>query len=478
MTRLSATISISCILCLAISLAVAPGGVAASLEVDRLAALAAQGDRAALGFLVELARKSKDADAEYALGVMAYEGRGLERNSSEAFRLVERAAAKGHAEASNTLGFFYEHGVGTAVDLARALASYRRGAESGSARARTNLGWFYEQGIAVGKDPAIAADLYKQAAEQGLAAAHANLANLYESGLGVDRNPVAAIALYERALAGGVASAALRLGRLQEARGNLSEATTQYVVAADANVPEAALAAGRLLVTVNNPRRNVGQGVAWLDQAAAGGKVDALLLLAGLFDKGEQVARDAQRAADYFRRAALLGDAAAAFRYARHLAVENKPGPETDPMPWYRRAAEQGVADAQFEAANVLDKRGRDEELKEALAWYRKAAAHGHLPSVLKLGIALETGRGTAPAPAEALPWFLKAADANDPEALFRLGNLYDGGLGTIANFSRARDYYSRAATLGHPGAVRMVQKMIGLPTLDPVTNDPFKGIR
>ena len=452
---------------------------AASPEVDRLADLAAKGDRAALSSLVEIARKNKDADAEYALGLMAYEARGLERNPNQAFRLILRAGAKGHAEASNTLGFFYEHGIGTPVDLAQALASYRRGAEAGSARARTNLGWFYEQGIAVGKDPSIAANWYRLAAEQGLAAAHANLAHLYESGLGVDKNPVVAIALYERALAGGATSAALRLGRLLEERGNLAAATDNYLIAAKSKVPESDLAAGRLLVAAANPRRNFGQGIEWLDQAAARGKVDALLLLASLFDKGDQITRDSKRAADYFRRAAILGDAPAALRYAQHLAVENKPGPEADPLPWFRRAAEKGIADAQFEAARLLDKQGGDEGTqKEALAWFRKAAEQGHLPASLRLGIALETGRGTVPSPAEAIPWYLKAAAANDPEALFRLGNLYDRGLGTAADFGRARDYYSRAAALGHPEAARIVQKMIGIRVLEAIPNDPFKGMR
>jgi TPR repeat protein len=475
MIRLFATTCVT--LCLAA--VIATRIAAASPEVDRLADLAAKGDQAALSALVDIARKNRDADAEYALGVMAYEGRGLERNLNQAFGLVSRAAAKGHADASNTLGFFYEHGVATPVDLAKALASYRRGAEGGSARARTNLGWFYEQGIEVAKDPVAAAEWYKLAADQGLGAAHANLASLYESGLGVAKNPVIAIALYERALEGGVTSAALRLGRLQEERGNLSGAGAYYVIAANAKVPEADLAAGRLLVAAANPKRNIEQGVPWLEQAAARGKIDALLLLASLFDKGGEVARDPRRAADYSRRAALLGDAAAAFRYAQYLATQNRPGPDGDPLPWFRRAAEKGHAEAQYESARLLDLRGGDEETqKEALAWYRKAAAQGHLPAALRLGIALETGRGTAPVPAEAIPWYLKAAEANDPESLFRLGSLYDRGMGAKADFGRARDYYSRAAALGHAEAARMVQRMIGVPILEPISNDPFKGMR
>lgn len=74
----------------------------ASPQTDRLAELAAKGDRTSIKSLVDLARK-KDADAEYALGLLTYEGRGLARNLKQAYRLFERAAGRGHAEAQNTL---------------------------------------------------------------------------------------------------------------------------------------------------------------------------------------------------------------------------------------------------------------------------------------------------------------------------------------------------------------------------------------
>jgi TPR repeat protein len=292
------------LLCFALLGFLQAGDGRASAEVDTLVQRAALGDRAALDGLVELAGKKKDADAGYALGLMAYEGRGLKRNAEQAFRLVQRAAKAGHGEAANTLGYFYEHGIGTKADTVLALESYRLGAETGSARARSNLGWFYEKGIAVRKDPAAAAEWYKLAAEQGLAAAHANLAHLYESGEGVARNPIIAIALYERAVAGGVAPAALPLGRLLEERGRVADAADAYITAAKALVPEADLAAGRTLLAATNTRRNVEQGVSWLEKSASTGKAEALWRLADLFEKGDGVPRDLQRAAEYRKRAA------------------------------------------------------------------------------------------------------------------------------------------------------------------------------
>lgn len=120
--------------------------VQASPEVDQLAESAAKGDAAAIKSLVELSRK-RDADAEYALGLMAHEGRGLQRNLRQAFRLVERAAGRGHVEAQNTLGYFHQHGLGTVANAGQALTWYRRSAEAGNPRAQVNMGWLYEQGL-------------------------------------------------------------------------------------------------------------------------------------------------------------------------------------------------------------------------------------------------------------------------------------------------------------------------------------------
>lgn len=443
--------------------------------VRALAERASGGDRAALEALIERARKTQDAEAEFALGMMIHEGRGLARNAAQAFKLIERAAGRGHPEACNMLGYFFEHGAGTPADTERALAWYRRGAEAGSARAQTNLGWFYEQGTAVAKDPAQAVEWYRKAAAQGLPAAQFNLANLVAAGSGTAKDEAAAIDLYQRALAGGLAPAGLSLGRLLESRGEFTQASAQYVAAARAQVAEADMSAARLLLLPANPRRDPAEAVLWLEKAASRGQLDALRMLANLYDKGGEVGKDAVKAAEYFRRAAVRGDREAAFRAGDYADAQGR-----NPEPWYWQAAVQGHPEAQYRLARLRQKyAGSDKAVQgEAASWYRKSADQGNPAAALQLGILLETGTGVAAAPAEALSWYEKAAAANDPEALFRLGNLYDRGLGTPPDFARARDYYARAAALGHKGAEEVLQKAAGLPPLDKVLGDPFKGIR
>jgi len=166
-------------------------GLAALLAVTALAAAAQD---PSLDELIARAKK-RDADAEYALGMRAYEGRGVPRDPGQAFRLMERAAKRGQLEAQNALGFFLQHGVGTAADPARAREWYAAAAERGHARAQVNLGWLYQEGLGVARDAGQARAWYDKALAAGYAPARHNLAYLYEQGLGVSRDPTRAAAI-------------------------------------------------------------------------------------------------------------------------------------------------------------------------------------------------------------------------------------------------------------------------------------------
>ena len=114
----------------------------AAVFAAALLAPPAAAQETSLDELIVRARK-RDAGAEYALGMKAYEGRGVPRNFGQAFRLVERAAKRGHLEAQNTAGFFLQHGIGTAADLSRARDWYEIAAARGLASAQVNLCLLY-----------------------------------------------------------------------------------------------------------------------------------------------------------------------------------------------------------------------------------------------------------------------------------------------------------------------------------------------
>ncbi len=60
-----------------------------------------------------------DPQAQPNLGVMSYNGRGVERNFTEAAKWFRRAAERGVAEAQSSHGYMYQKGEGVTQDYAQ-----------------------------------------------------------------------------------------------------------------------------------------------------------------------------------------------------------------------------------------------------------------------------------------------------------------------------------------------------------------------
>ena len=108
-----------------------------------------------------------DATAQYNLGLMYVEGKGVPQDDAEAMRWYRKAAEQGLADAQTNLGTMYDQGKGVPQDDAEAMRWYRKAAEQGYADAQTNLGTMYAQGNGVPKDYVHAYVWYNLAAAQG-----------------------------------------------------------------------------------------------------------------------------------------------------------------------------------------------------------------------------------------------------------------------------------------------------------------------
>ncbi|MDA9224707.1 sel1 repeat family protein [Tateyamaria sp.] len=125
-----------------------------------------------------------DADAQYNLGFMYSEGKGVPQDYAEAVKWYRLAAEQGHAEAQNKLGTRYDNGMGVPQDYAEAVKWYRLAAEQGNALGQNNLGFMYSEGKGVPQDIAEAVKWWRLAVEQGQAAAQYNLGVSYLKGEG------------------------------------------------------------------------------------------------------------------------------------------------------------------------------------------------------------------------------------------------------------------------------------------------------
>ena len=84
-------------------------------------------------------------------------------NYEKALRFYREVAEQGHVIAQYTLGNMYENGRGVAQDYAEAVKWYKKAAEQGNAYAQNNLGLSYANGTGVAQDYGEAVTWFRKA---------------------------------------------------------------------------------------------------------------------------------------------------------------------------------------------------------------------------------------------------------------------------------------------------------------------------
>ena len=95
------------------------------------------------------AAEQGDATAQFNLGVIYDNGRGVPQDFKQAVAWWRKAAEQGHVDAQYNLGVRYGNGQGVPQDYQRAYAWFLKAAEQGDAKAQYNLGWMYGNGQGV-----------------------------------------------------------------------------------------------------------------------------------------------------------------------------------------------------------------------------------------------------------------------------------------------------------------------------------------
>lgn len=157
---------------------------------------------------------------------------------------IQQEAESGDAEAQFKLGALYANGKGVKQDSKTAAKWLRKSAKQGWSAAQTLLGWCYAGGNGVTQNMAEALEWYSAAAEQGDSDAMCSLADLYRNGqTGIEQNLQAMLTWYETAANLGHPKAQYMLGKLlsegKEVRQN-DEAAFQWLTLAIMNDSELA----------------------------------------------------------------------------------------------------------------------------------------------------------------------------------------------------------------------------------------------
>lgn len=154
------------------------------------------GDYANAAVQYRQAAELEVADAQYNLGMMYDNGKGVSQDYKEAAKWYRLAADQGLYLAQYNLGVMYERGEGVPQDYKEAAKWYRLAADQGDTNAQNNLGLMYERGEGIPQDYNEATKWWKLAAKQGDDRAQFNLGRMYNYGRGVHQDYKEAIKLY------------------------------------------------------------------------------------------------------------------------------------------------------------------------------------------------------------------------------------------------------------------------------------------
>lgn len=209
------------------------------------------------------------------------------------------------AEDQFLLGRAYYHGEGVTQSYEQAGFWYRKAAEQGNLKAMHNLGIMFLEGKGTKKDESEGYRWIKKAAEAGDPRATYLCGVLLLNGKGTQKDPAAALQWLNKSAELGYANALARLGG-------------DYFYGGDGITPD--------------PKK----GLALIRSAAEKGNAWAIGALGEIYEKGELLAQNNQKAQELYQQAAAIGDPEAQYHYAAQLML-------TDPIkayPWIKLAVD------------------------------------------------------------------------------------------------------------------------------------------
>jgi len=133
----------------------------------------------ALGTFAQAARRG-DADAQFSLGVLYFEGKAVPQDLAQSKRWFLAAAQQGHIHAQFNLGNAYMFGRGVAMDPEKAAHWWRRAALKGSPNACYNLSTYYLERDNTAAERELGIAWLRAAANRGWEKARINLQTILE----------------------------------------------------------------------------------------------------------------------------------------------------------------------------------------------------------------------------------------------------------------------------------------------------------
>lgn len=198
--------------------------------------------------------------------------------------------------------------------------------------------------------------------------------------------------------------------------------------------------------------RDMQKAAQWYGFAAEAGNREAQFAYANLLLQGNGIEEDKEAGEVFMRKAAEAGHGRAAFNLAQIITAKRPTWVGfKEALPFYEQAAQAGVADAHYALFNIHhEARGvavNDEE--KALVHLRAAAELGLDSAQVELGSWLANRPGEDGDAKQAFSWFARAASQGNVLAQNRLARMYAAGYGVEQNGVMAGAWHVLARRAG-----------------------------
>ena len=307
--------------------------------------------------LLVRAASRNDPSGEFQLGQAYRTGNGMEQDITKAVELFNKAASQNYLPAMASLGDMYLEGKDVPLDPQRGLQLLQKAADGNDARGLSNLAAVYHSGNGAAIDRKKSFELAIRAATLGDDNAKFGVGIRYHTGDGVDQDPRKAADWYQTAI---------------------NSDDDEVVANAEAEL-------GAMYVYGTEIPKNLKAGIELLEKAASKGSSYAMVTLARQYYLGEGLPKDAAKSFALSIRASeqknesflgsfrAHGQVSVGDAYLRGIGVEKNLTKAAD---YYRLAAIAGNAKAQQNLSWLYQYgKGVDRNLTIAYGWLNLSLA-------------------------------------------------------------------------------------------------------
>lgn len=322
-----------------------------------------------------------------------------ERNYQKALYYFQKAAEQNESNAMCYLGVMCFNGYGVEKDVMKAAEWYEKSAKLGNATASTNLAnlqesheYLYSLGLRRFQtgNYAWAVDSFVKAAAKGNSDAMYYLGLIYERGYGGEKDPLKAEEWYKKAAAKGNSDARKKLSVKEKKEENKDKKGKTE--------------------TIENKKEREAKAEEKNEDLKAQSAEELFRSGFEKYEKGEY--SDARK---LLLKAAEMNNSDA-MRYLGAICLVYKD--YANGVKWYERSAELKNDHAMFDLG-ILYQKGNDgiRDVGKAIKWYEKAGNLGNVLAMKELGNIYYYGNGVQKNYVKAREWYTKAANLGDSDS-------------------------------------------------------------